>query len=55
MQKKLERFPKRAVKRRGRLRLGWKPLYTRIVGAAVSLLLLLLLEFFLFKLKVAWY
>ncbi len=38
-----------------RLRLTWKPVYTRIVRATVSLLLLLVLEFFLFKLIFAWY
>jgi hypothetical protein len=43
------------VKRRERVRLGWKPLYTRIVGATVSLLLLLALEFFLLKLVFVWY
>jgi hypothetical protein len=49
-------LPKRTVvKGRGRLRLSWKPLYTRIVGAAVSLLLLLVFEFFLLKLVFAWY
>ncbi len=46
--------PKRIVLK-GRLRLTWKPLYTRIVGAALSLLLLLMLEFLLMKLVFAWY
>jgi hypothetical protein len=35
------------VKRPRHLQLGWKLLYTRIIGAAVSLLVLLALEFFL--------
>jgi hypothetical protein len=49
-------LPKRTVvKGRGPLRLSWKPLYTRIVGAAVSLLLLLVFEFFLLRLVFAWY
>lgn len=43
------------VKGRGHLRLTWKPLYTRIVAATLSLLLLLVLEFFLMKLVFAWY
>lgn len=43
-----------AIKQQRRLGLTWKPLYTRIIGATLSLLLLLVFEFFLFKLIFAW-
>jgi hypothetical protein len=43
------------MKRGWRLRASWSPLHTRIVGATVSLLLLLALEVFLMKLGFAWY
>jgi hypothetical protein len=53
MQKTWNDSPKRSAKPRERL--GWKPLYTRIIAAAASLLLLLALEFFLLRLMFAWY
>ncbi len=46
---------KTVVKKQRPLGLHWKPLYTRIVGALLSLLLLLVLEFFLLKLVFVWY
>jgi hypothetical protein len=56
MKRNWNALPERTViKQRERLRLNWKPLYTRIVGATLSLLLLLVLEFFLLKLVFAWY
>jgi hypothetical protein len=56
MRRNWNALPKRSVvKGQGHSRLTWKPLYTRIVGATLSLLLLLVLEFFLLKLVFAWY
>jgi hypothetical protein len=51
MQKNWSDLPKRTVVKRQ----NWKPLYTRILAAAVSLVVLLVLEFLLLKLMVAWY
>jgi hypothetical protein len=55
MQRNWNDLPERSAKQKEHVKLDWKPLYTRILAAAVSLLLLLALESFLLRLMFAWY